>query len=167
LTRGQYTTGTSSLQYKTRAGVAFTGFGKNGQTGSDLWEDYVAPGLQVGFNVESWCGGDFRDSTGCQPSDCAGRPIVNPSTPQSGSSTYAYDSVCITRLDYGNGNYFDTKHNHAKFGMARKTSSNIVCIADINRQVTQRKRGGGALCFQHSSFYSLMNGAIKGLNISC
>jgi hypothetical protein len=46
-------------------------------------------GLGCGLNVESWCGGNFDDSPGCQPSNCAGSPIVNPSNPQNGQSTYA------------------------------------------------------------------------------
>jgi len=162
---GSYTRGTSKLLYTTTSNLRCHCFGKNGATGSDLWEDYVAPGINSGFNVESWCGGDFSDSTGCQPSNCAGSPIVNPSNPQRGQSTYAFDSVVIESLDFGNGNSFDTAHNHAKFGISRKGT--WVCMADINRQTTQRKRGGGALCFSRPDFYNLMNNAITSLNTTC
>jgi deoxyribonuclease-2 len=167
LISGQFTTGTSSLLYKTAGNTNFICFGKNGQTGSDLWEDYVAPGLSTGLNVESWCGGDFSDSTGCQPSNCAGQPIVNPSAPQQGESTYAFDSVCIESFDFGNGNSFDTAHNHAKFAIAKGGSSPWVCLGDINRQTTQRLRGGGAMCFKSAGFYSAMSGAITSLNVTC
>jgi len=166
LINGAYSAGTTHLtSFKSKGGVSFVGYGKNGKTDSDLWEDYVAPGIKTGLNVESWCGGDFSDSFGCQPSDCAGAKIRNPSKPQKSKSTYAYDSVCITNLDFGSGNSFETKYNHAKLGIARTGS--YVCIGDINRQTTQRKRGGGAICFKHAQFYGVMNSAINGLNVTC
>jgi len=167
LINGQFTTGTSTLLYQTSDATAFMCFGKNGETGSDLWEDYVAPGLSTGLNVESWCGGDFSDSPGCQPSNCAGQPIVNPSVPQQGESTYAFDSVCIESLDFGNGNSFATSLNHCKFAIASGNGSPWVCLGDINRQTTQRLRGGGAICFKHATFYSLMSSAISSLNVTC
>lgn len=168
LIANQYSTGTTSLTYRTQGGASFVGFGKNGMTGSDLYEDYIAPGLSCGLSVESWCGGYFPDSPGCQPSDCAGAPIVNPSVPQQGQSTYAYDSVSIENLDFGGGNYFNTKHNHCKFAVVTAScGSPWVCIADINRQTTQRQRGGGAICFKHSGFYGLISGGITRLNSTC
>jgi len=165
LVNGQYTTSTSSILYTTLGGVNFIGFGKNGMTGSDLYEDYVAPGISNGLVVETWCGGDFSDSPGCQPSNCQGQPIVNPSVPQSGQSSYAYDSVTIEAFDFGDGNSFDTSLNHAKFALSETGA--WVCPGDINRQTTQRKRGGGAICFKNSGLYTLLDGAITALNKTC
>jgi len=168
LINNQYSTGTTNLVYMTAANVGFVGFGKNGQTGSDLYEDYIAPALNCGLNVETWCGGNFPDSPGCQPSNCAGSPVVNPSVPQQGQSTYAFDSVSIVSFNFGQGNSFDTPHNHAKFALVNSAcGSPWICLADINRQVTQRLRGGGGICFKHPGFYGLLNGGITSLNVTC
>lgn len=78
---------------------------------------------------------------------------------------FSYDSVCITSLDFGNGNYFKTSHNHAKFALG--TQPPWVCMGDNNRQVTQRQRGGGSICFKHLAFYNLLNAGITGLNATC
>ena len=37
-------------------------------------------------------------------------------------------------------------HDHAKWGVT--TSGSWVCVGDINRMVSQRKRGGGTVAFQ-------------------
>jgi hypothetical protein len=38
-------------------------------------------------------------------------------------------------------------HDHAKWGIS--THSNWVCVGDINRMISQRKRGGGTIAFQN------------------
>jgi len=135
-------------------------------TGSDLYEDYVAPGLQMDLIAETWCGGDFSDSPGCQPTNCQGQSIVNPSKPQQGQSTYAFNSISIASFDFGNGNSFSTDLNHAKFALSQE-SGVWVCPGDINRQTTQRLRGGGAICFKNSGLYGLLKGAVTSLNSTC
>jgi deoxyribonuclease II len=38
-------------------------------------------------------------------------------------------------------------HDHAKWGITLKTD--WVCVGDINRMISQRQRGGGAIAFQN------------------
>jgi hypothetical protein len=42
-------------------------------------------------------------------------------------------------------------HDHAKWGIT--THSNWVCVGDINRMVSQRKRGGGTIAFQNQALW--------------
>lgn len=156
--------GVGQVSFASLANNKFTAFGKNGATGSDLYEDVVAPGLSTGLTVESWCGGTFGD--GCQLSPCQGAPVVDPSNPQRGESDYSFDSIVIEELKFPGGQYFRTKYNHAKFALSYP-QPNWVCPADINMETTQRRRGGGAICFQDSNFYGLLSGAISRLNTTC
>jgi len=165
LVHGQFTTGSTALRYSTLAKTTFLGFGKNGATGSDLYEDYIAPGLNSNLKVETWCGGDFPNAKGCQPSYCKGKPIVDPSKPQSKQTSYAYDSVLINAFDFGNGNRFTTSLNHAKLAVAF-AGTPWVCVADTNRQKSQRRRGGGGICFQHNDLFALLSRAMT-LNETC
>jgi len=152
------------LSFASSASTPFVGFGKNGATNSDLYEDYVAPGLNTGLVVESWCGGTFGDD--CQLSPCQGAPIVDPSGPQRGQSTYKYDSIIIEKFSFASDLYFTTEHNHAKFALSYPSGTTF-CAGDINMVLTQRKRGGGAICFQNSNLYGLIQTAIVTLNTTC
>ena len=46
--------------------------------------------------------------------------------------------------------------DHAKWGIAEKKKPGWVIIGDINRQVSQDKRGGGALAFQNEVVWNLL-----------
>jgi len=156
--------GVGAVSFSSLAGTEFQGFGKNGATNSDLWEDYVAPGLGTGLLVETWCGGTFGDS--CQPSQCQGQPIVDPSGPQSGESEYGFDSIVIEKFSFASNLYFTTKYNHAKFAISHPNGT-WFCPGDINMETTQRRRGGGAICFQNSNIRSMLKKAITGINTTC
>jgi len=165
LTNGNFKLGGSGqLSFTSLGQTPFVGFGKNGATNSDLWEDFVAPGINSGLVVESWCGGTFGDD--CQLSPCQGQPIVDPSGPQRGQTTYKYDSIIIEEFSFASDLYFKTRNNHAKFALSYP-SGTWFCPGDINMVDTQRKRGGGAICFQNQNVYGLVNKAITHLNTTC
>jgi hypothetical protein len=42
-------------------------------------------------------------------------------------------------------------HDHAKWGIT--THSNWICVGDINRMISQRKRGGGTIAFQNQTLW--------------
>ena len=49
--------------------------------------------------------------------------------------------------------------DHAKWAIAADTS-NVLCIGDINRMTTQRRRGGGAVCFEHAGMANALYNSI-------
>lgn len=94
-------------------------------------------------------------------------PVTSIQTPtHSKIDSVSYDSIVIEELQFPGGHYFKTKYNHAKFALSYPGNT-WVCPADINMETTQRKRGGGAVCFQNSNLYALLNGAISKLNTTC
>jgi deoxyribonuclease II len=46
-------------------------------------------------------------------------------------------------------------HDHAKWGIM--THSNWICVGDINRMISQRKRGGGAIAFQNEALWRALS----------
>jgi len=163
LVNGKYTTSHSSMTFSSIVGVNFIAFGKHGATHSDMFEDYIAPGLDQGLWVESWCCGTDGDC--CQTSYCKGNTIVDPSDPQKDQSTYAYNSVTIENFSFADNLFYATKNNHAKFALSQ--SGNYVCPSDNNRADTQRLRGGGSLCFQDDNLYNFIYSHITKFNTTC
>ena len=62
---------------------------------------------------------------------------------------------------------FNTKHDHSKWAVSYSTShrlqsdGNFVCIGDINRMDTQKKRAGGTVCFQNKFAWKAFTGIVK------
>jgi deoxyribonuclease II len=46
-------------------------------------------------------------------------------------------------------------HDHAKWGIA--VDSDWVCVGDINRMVSQEKRGGGTIAFQDPKLWAALS----------
>jgi len=162
LIAGGRKTGNSSINLSSRGGKSLTAISKSYDSDSDLYEDYVAPKLGVPLKVETWCGGKFGNQ--CTPSYCKGSKIVNPSTPQKSESVYLYDIANINKMSFGTGYEFPTAYNHGKWGIAYKKGTSRVsewfCEGDINLMVTQRHRGGGAVCMIDAPLWTLINGEI-------
>ena len=112
----------------------FVSFAKARNWNSDLYDDFVAPVLQTNLYVQSWL------KTGDPiPSICSNRNIYNVD-----NGTYVPANA-----------YYPSSRDHSKWATSDNaaqnpaTSMNWVCSGDINRAYSQRKRGGGTLCFQH------------------
>jgi deoxyribonuclease-2 len=163
LVSGNYKEAASSMQFTSAGGLPITAFSKHGATGADMYEDYVAPGLKSGLWIEAWCCGTYGDC--CQLSRCAGQPIVDPSTPQQGQSTYAWNAVGVEKLSFASNLYYTTANNHAKWALSQV--GGWVCPSDNNRADSQRLRGGGALCFQNAALYSFLNSHVTAVNTTC
>jgi len=163
LVSGKYNEAASSMTFSSSGGLPITAFSKHGATGADMYEDYVAPGLKSGLWIEAWCCGTYGDC--CQLSRCSGQPISDPSTPQQGQSTYAWNAIGVEKLSFGSNLYYTTANNHAKFALSQ--TGGWVCPSDNNRADSQRLRGGGALCFQNNSLYTFLYSHITGMNTTC
>jgi len=163
LVSGKYTTSYASMSFTSSGGLPITAFAKHGATNSDMYEDYIAPGLNSGLWVESWCCGFDGDC--CKFSYCKGETIVDPSTPQKDKATYGFDSIDVEALSFASNLYYTTKNNHAKFALSQ--TGGYVCPSDNNRADSQRLRGGGALCFIDSSLYTFLHSHITRYNTTC
>jgi len=163
LVSGKYNTSWGSMGFSSSGGMTIAAFAKHGATHADMYEDYIAPALNTGLWVESWCCGTYGDC--CQLSYCQGDSISDPSDPQQGESTYAFNSIDIEALSFASNLYYTTANNHAKFALSQ--TGNIVCPSDNNRADSQRNRGGGALCFENSQLYTFLYSHITAFNTTC
>jgi deoxyribonuclease-2 len=121
------------INVKSLAGTTFHSFAKDNQFDKDLYHVLVARHLQTDLLTETWqkgkdigvsCQGNFtvEDVNSIKISGLLGTPNVN----------------------FG----FSSMKDHSKFAMGKHIERPYVCVGDINRQPSQYKRGGGALCFK-------------------
>jgi len=162
-----------TISFKSLGGVLFSGAGKYASTNSDLYEDYVAPLLKTNLLIQTWCGGIYTKK--CQPSYCKGSAVQSPSSPQLNTSTYNYDAVNVENVAFGTLTY-NNSYNHAKWAISSSFSSGKrkpvatkpwFCAGDINRQYSQRNRGGGAICFQNQKLFATLQKVVTGINATC
>uniref|UniRef100_A0A8R1XTE1 Uncharacterized protein n=1 Tax=Onchocerca volvulus TaxID=6282 RepID=A0A8R1XTE1_ONCVO len=76
--------------------------------------------------------------------------------------TKKYDGdivINVRELKIG-GSKFGNNKNHSKCAVSQKETKPLVCIADINRQESQKKRAGGALCFENLKIWKLFEKSI-------
>ena len=108
----------------------FTSFAKNRKWGRDLYADLVAPSLKTDLLVESWLRGQAIGKL-CRPK-------------------HRYQVTDVTELATKFGTEWTETQDHAKWAIALD-GSHRVCVGDINRMRSQRKRGGGTVCFKSAA----------------
>jgi len=108
----------------------FTSFAKNRKWGKDLYGDLVAPALKSDLLVESWMRGSAVGKL-CKPK-------------------HRYQVTDVTELATKFGVEWTETQDHAKWAITLDGSSRV-CVGDINRMTSQRKRGGGTVCFKNSA----------------
>jgi deoxyribonuclease-2 len=140
--------------FNTQAGTSVKKFGsvthmaKNANWGDDLYENLVAKTLKSDLVVESWIRGS-AEGTYCKPK-------------------YDYEVVDVNNMaalgtDGTNITWRETQ-DHAKWCLSVDSGYPWVCIADINRMTSQRKRGGGIFCFKNANLAAQMSGSIVDSN---
>lgn len=138
LTGGKYalskTPGT--VAFSSKKGKAFRSIAKSRVWGQDLWSDAVGDDLNVDLDVESWRRGKI------------------PSTVDSNKKDDIEDVIDIDFGPLGFPYAWPETKDHAKWASSLKGNSDWICVADINRQESQSKRGGGAICFQHPALWA-------------
>ena len=133
LVAGKYTLAKtpSTVAFTSKGKKAFRSIAKSRVWGQDLWSDAVGDDLGVDLDVESWRRGTIPSAEDSDKKD---------------------DIEDVVAIDFGplafNYAWPETK-DHAKWASSLKGNADWVCVADINRQTSQAKRGGGAVCFQH------------------
>ncbi len=125
------------LNVETRGGMSFKVIAKNRQWNKDFWNDLVGPTLKADMDVETWIRGDvppMADSDGIHKT---------------------FDVKFINLSPLGAHWVWPETHDHAKWGIT--LHSDWVCVGDINRMISQRKRGGGTIAFQNETLWKALS----------
>ncbi|MCP4154121.1 MAG: deoxyribonuclease [bacterium] len=141
----------ADLTFYSKAGNEFRCFAKNRHWGEDFWIDLVGPALQVDLDVETW------------------RRLALPSTEDSNNIDDVKDVLYIDLEPLGVEYQWHYTKDHSKWAVSDKPSTETqkgdwVCVADINRQVSQEKRGGGAICFKDKTLRDILKSIYKSDN---
>lgn len=118
----------STVAFASRGGVGFSTVAKSRHWGKDFWNDLVGPQFGVDLDVESW------------------RRGAVPSTIDDDSVHSVADVSFVDLSPLGVPYAWHYTHDHAKWAVS--TTPGWVFVADLNRMVSQEKRGGGTICFQ-------------------
>lgn len=117
------------LTFYSKGGEKFRLLAKNRHWAEDFWIDLIGPKLGVNIEVETWRRGTL------------------PGTEDSDDKHHVVDALYIDLEPLGIHYEWHYTKDHSKWGAS--DAENWVCVADINRQTSQEKRGGGAICFQN------------------
>uniref|UniRef100_A0A8C9ZUZ3 Deoxyribonuclease-2-alpha n=1 Tax=Sander lucioperca TaxID=283035 RepID=A0A8C9ZUZ3_SANLU len=70
-------------------------------------------------------------------------------------------NIKSVKANLGNGEVKWTAGvDHSKWCVAKDNNNHLICIADVNRALSQYKRPGGGLCFVHQQVSELFKGVI-------
>lgn len=140
----------STLSFSSRGGKEFQLLAKSRKWGEDFWLDLVSPALRCDLVVETWR-----------------RGAVTPMQDRH-SSDFDEDLLSLS-FKAAPSVIYDWRYtkDHAKWAVSLKNDvSNApwVCIADLNRMVSQEKRGGASLCFQEPRLWEALKSAEEKLH---
>ncbi len=121
--------GTDSIDLKTIGGLSFKVIAKNREWNKDFWNDLVGPTLGDDMDDETWIRGPIP-------------PIAD-----SDGIHKTFDIKYINLGPMGLHWAWPETHDHAKWGITLHNP--WICVGDINRMISQRKRGGGTIAFQN------------------
>jgi deoxyribonuclease-2 len=120
--------------------------GNGNGRGKDFWNHLVGPALRDNIDVETWRRGEVFANV----------------DPDSNNVTLDVLGVNLQSIGYHGYQWPFTK-DHAKWGSTVHRPPGFlfrhpgfVVIADINRDETQAKRGGGGLAFQHDGIWQAL-----------
>ncbi len=125
------------LNLETIGGMAFKVIAKNREWDKDFWNDLVGPALKEDMDVETWIRGPIP-------------PIADID-----GIHKTFDIKYINLGPLGAHWAWPETHDHAKWGITKR--SDWVCVGDINRMVSQRKRGGGTIAFQNETLWTALS----------
>lgn len=125
------------LDAKTRGGMPFKVIAKNREWNKDFWNELVGPTLGVDMDVETWIRGPIP-------------PIAD-----SDGIHKTFDLKYINMGPLGARWAWPETHDHAKWGIS--VQKHWVCVGDINRMISQRKRGGGAIAIENEVLWKALS----------
>jgi deoxyribonuclease-2 len=124
----------------TRGGFGFQVIAKNRLWNQDFWNELVAPTLNTDINVETWIRGGAK---------------VIPDTLDDAKVHTTSDIKFITLQAIGLPWAWPEVDDHAKWAISH--TDNWICVGDINRMISQRKRGGCTIAFQDPALWDLLS----------
>lgn len=128
-----------SKPIKTVQGVTLMAYAKHKKFDGDIWNDIISKENKVTLAVESWLNGSGDDiHTTCTSS----------------SQTHDVTEMRVTGLN------FASSKDHSKWAVSNTQTNPIVCFGDMNRQRSQLKRGGGALCIQNRNLWQIYHSSV-------
>lgn len=130
----------SMIEFQSRAGKTFHSFAKNRRWGKNFWLELVAPALQGDLMVESWIRGAI------------------PPDEEKGESIEDIFQLDFTNIGLDGISWKETK-DHAKWAISMKGKKKWICVGDLNRMISQEKRGGGTIAFQEPNLWKSLFGA--------
>ena len=125
------------IECKSRGGLAFKVIAKNRKWGKDFWNDLVGPTLKTDMDVETWIRGAIP-------------PVLD-----SDGIHKTFDVKYIDLSPLGVPWAWPETHDHAKWGVT--VDADWVCVGDINRMISQQKRGGGTIAFQDETLWAALS----------
>ena len=133
--------GATSIDLKTRGTssttpMSFKVIAKNKEWDQDFWNGLVGPTLGEDMDVDTWIRG----------------PVAPLADTDGIHKTFDIKYINLGAL--GIHYAWPEAQDHAKWGITLK--SDWVCVGDINRMVSQRKRGGGAIAFQNRTLWTAL-----------
>jgi len=134
----------ATLTVTSKAGKAFTLMAKSRVWGEDFWIDLVGPTLVTDLAVETWRRGTL------------------PGTEDANNKDDVEDVLYIDLVGLDIDMDWHYTKDHAKWAVSTgsvttHSGTPWICIADINRQISQEKRGGGALAFQEAALWTALS----------
>lgn len=124
----------ADMSFQSKAGHDFRFLAKNRHWNDDFWIDWVGPRLEANLDVETWRRGKL------------------PETKDSDGNHFVKDELYVNLEPLGVNCEWHYTKDHSKWAVSE--TGHWVCVADINRQTSQEKRGGGAICFQHEHLWN-------------
>ena len=121
------------IKLRTVGGMDFMVLAKNREWNKDFWNDFVGPTLEDDMDDETWIRG----------------PI--PPVADSDGIHKTFDIKYINLGFMGVHWAWPETHDHAKWGITLHKPWG--CVGDINRMISQRKRGGGTIAFQNQMLW--------------
>lgn len=128
-----------SKPIKTVQGVTLMAYAKHKKFNGDIWNDLISKQNKVTLAVESWLNGSGDDlHTTCTDS----------------SQTHDVTEMRVSGLN------FASSKDHSKWAVSSSQTNPIVCFGDMNRQKSQLKRGGGAVCIQNRNLWQIYHSSV-------
>jgi len=128
-----------TIDVKSSGGMPFKVIAKNKEWNKDFWNGLVGPTLKDDMDDETWIRGPIP-------------PIAD-----SDGIHKTYDIKYVNLGSMGAHWAWPETHDHAKWGITLHEP--WVCVGDINRMISQRKRGGGTIAFQNMVLWQALSKA--------